>query len=350
LKANGSRMWNLLSTGLEPRTFGVGAPSLDVTNRLGRIWYLKATYYRLVTRGLYRIGVAQMIRTQFPYILPDTLLPPSMNIEFTNHCQLRCTYCTSPLKLRPQGLMSPSTFDALADQLRRFPVPRIRVVGNGEPTLHREFSAMVRTLRTRTRYLELKSNWQLITDDVLDAALLSVNALRVSVDSNSKEDYERLRPGGSFETLLNNLRRAIARRNELRTKAVIVVALMLRPSDRMREGRLLDFWQPYCDVVAKQYVLDMATGENDAYNASFPAQFPRCSLPFKELKVLWNGDVPLCKYSHIQTRDKVGLLIGNITSHSLEELWTHHIMRQYRDAHRWRNYKAMPICKGCIGT
>jgi sulfatase maturation enzyme AslB (radical SAM superfamily) len=118
----------------------------NVTNRFDRIRYLRNIYWKLVSKGLYKIGVTEMIRTQFPYYLPDTDIPPSLNVEFTNHCQLQCTYCTSPLKLRPTGFMSEDTFENLNDQIVVYNIKRIRVVGNGEPTVHPQFPRMIRQL------------------------------------------------------------------------------------------------------------------------------------------------------------------------------------------------------------
>ncbi|MBX3325840.1 MAG: radical SAM/SPASM domain-containing protein [Nitrospira sp.] len=325
---------------------------INVTDRISRIWYLKRPYFKLITSGLYRVGVKDLIRTQFPYIFPDTELPPSINLELTNRCQLRCTYCTSPLKLRPTGFMTDSTYWRVIAQIREYRIKRIRVVGNGEPTFHPNFRWMIKEIAESTDYVELKTSLQYVKDATIEAVVkANIDAIRISVDSNSKEEYETLRQGGNFETLLTNLKKLIRTRNSLRGKSLITITVMLKPSDQEKEYEMMAFWKPYCDLVSKQYVLDMKTGESDSFLATTSSEeWPRCSFPFKELKVFWDGNVPLCKYSHLQTRDDIGLPLGNINTDTIPTLWNGPIMKQYRNAHRNRNTAAMPICRGCFGT
>jgi len=177
------------------------ASVLDVTNRFERIRYLRNVYWKLISKGLYKIGIVEMVRTQFPYYLKDADVPPSLNVEFTNYCQLQCTYCTSPLKLRPRGFMSDDTFKNLNKQIKLHKIKRVRVVGNGEPTLHPEFPSMIRELSKSTRYTELKTNWQYVNDKSMKAILKSnIDVIRISVDSNRKELYESLRVGGTLKS------------------------------------------------------------------------------------------------------------------------------------------------------
>ena len=326
--------------------------SFRVTNRIGRIWYLRKIYFKLITDGMYRIGIGNIIRTQFPFLLKEADLPPSINLELTNNCQIKCTYCTSPLKLRARGFMKEETFDRVLDQLRYHKIRRVRLVGNGEPTFHPRFPEYVRRLKEGGMYVELKTSWQFVRDEVIDAVLESnVNVVRISLDSDQKDEYEKLRVGADFEDLVNNLSKLFEAKKIKNSKTLIMITVMIKPSDLEREKEILAFWQKYCDVVSKQYVIDMDTGENDVFHPDIEeAAFPRCSFPFKELKILWNGIVPLCKYSHIQTGDEIGLQLGNIVSADLHELWNHSIMRSYRQGHRKRSPELMPICKGCMGT
>lgn len=325
---------------------------INVTNRISRIWYLKRPYLKFVTSGLYQVGVKDLVRTQFPYIFSDAELPPSINIELTNRCQLRCTYCTSPLKLRPSGFMTDSTFRRVIAQLRQWRIRRVRVVGNGEPTFHPKFAWMIKEIAESSGYIELKTSLQYVRDNVIEAMVkANIDAIRISVDSNSKEEYEALRQGGNFQTLLENLKKLMQARKSLSGKSLIVITVMLKPSDIKNESEVMDFWRPYCDLVSKQYVLDMTTGESNSFLATTSNKdWPRCSFPFKELKIFWNGNVPLCKYSHLQTKDEVGLLLGNINTDSIDTLWNSPPMKQYRNAHRTRDTAEMPICRGCFGT
>jgi MoaA/NifB/PqqE/SkfB family radical SAM enzyme len=109
------------------------------------------------------------------------------------------------------------------------------------------------------------------------------------------------------------------------------------------------FWAPYADTVIPQYLLDIGGGDLDVFRhrSGELAAFPRCNMPSRAMGILWNGNVPLCGKSYLQTGLPEGLVVGNIHNASLKELWSHPIYVQYRDGHRRRDPTKMPICKGC---
>src|SRR5512140_1316803 len=64
------------------------------------------------------ISLLDIARTQFSLYLPVAPTPPVVSIEFTNFCNLRCTYCTSVLNLRPKGMMTDTVFFELCRQIK----------------------------------------------------------------------------------------------------------------------------------------------------------------------------------------------------------------------------------------
>jgi len=327
---------------------GADSREFDTTNHLARIWYRAHLYSKVLiaTRG--RAPVAALVRKQFPVLLPDADVPPALSIEFTNHCNLACTYCSSPLKLRPKGFMQPATFQRLLEQIGESNIGWLQIVGNGESTLHRSFPEWVRQLAAATKFVELTTNLQRMNEKILLSILEApVNVVHVSVDGSSKEEYERMRVGGKFERLLMNLMELKRLKKATRSPTLVDVRVLLLPSQRENEARILDFWRDYADVVSKQYVVnfDQAT---EGYTSNYRPN-ARCTLPFKILDVNWDGNVPLCAYSRMQTGIPQGLSLGNISEKTLVEMWHSPIIQQYRDGHRYRREELLPMCKGCSG-
>ncbi len=332
---------------------GYGRSALfDNFNRIARILYRRRAYAKMVLHAAgRRVPLLNFIRTQFPFLLPDAGVPPQITVEFTNLCNLKCVYCTNPLGLRPRGFMSVETFTRLVQSIKDCGVDRVRVIGNGEPTLHPEFARFVSELAKATRYVSVLTNGQWRSDEVVYAMLNApVDLIETSVDGMSEEDYEKSRIGGHFNTLLENLRQLQEARRELRGSCLINIRLMLRPSQRAVETQLTAYWRQYADAVMPQYVLKrLQLGyDEDVYTGLHLAaqSYPKCSLPFKDLGVNWNGDVPLCAGSAAQIGPP-GLILGTINDHSLRELWNTQIMRQYRAGHRDRQLEKIPMCKGC---
>jgi MoaA/NifB/PqqE/SkfB family radical SAM enzyme len=327
----------------------------DNTNQFSRISYRRNFYFRFVLSALLRIRMADMLRCHFPFLLPDLPRPAFVTVEFTNYCNLQCPYCTSPLALRPQGMMSEEVFAALVRQVEELKVSRVRIVGNGEATLHPRFAWMVTELAKVCGYLTLVTNGQrLDRTTIVEILRAPLRLIEVSVDSSRKDSYERVRLGASYEKLLNNLVLLKEVKRELNAPVLINIRVMIHPSERPGLTAILDHWRDFGDTVVPQFLHDEGlagrTNTDDLFRHSEPQHYPRCTLPLKALDVCWNGDVPLCDFADKQTGKPGGLLLGNVARNTLQELWNHGIIRQYRQGHRERDPDKMPICRGCVGA
>lgn len=332
------------------------SPHFSNDNRIARVLYRLNAYKRL-SLHMWQHGVPakEIVCTQFPLLKGHPQAPAVVSIEFTNFCNLRCVYCTSPLGLRPRGLMTRETFGRFLEGVKGLGVSRVRVVGNGEPTLHPEFSSFISALCRVVPYVSVLTNgqWKRSAEVIETHLGTQVSLIEVSVDGGDKETYERSRPGGSFDRLVENLAQLKAAKQSRGSQTLTNIRLMLRPSEREKEKELRAFWNGYADTVMPQYVMKrkFLDYREDVY---IPEQFrdqsyPRCSSPFKALEVNWNGDVPLCSLS-AQQLGPPGLILGNVRLDALETLWRQGVMQQYRKAHHDRDTSKMPVCKGCVGV
>jgi len=331
-----------------------GKPLFNNANRIARVLYRFAAYRKIVLQVLRKkVPLFDLVRSQFPFLLPDASAPPIVSIEFTNACNLRCVYCSSSLYLRPKGMMSTETFSKVVKSLKDLSVSRVRVVGNGEPTLHPKFPRFVSELARSVRFLSLVTNGQWRSEEIPYVMLKApVDLIEISVDAGDKERYETSRIGGKFDKLLHNFRLLQKARKELHPATLINIRLMLRPSQRTEEKQLTAYWRAYADTVMPQYIFkrkDVDYSEDIYLPIHQETQeYPKCTVPFKMLDINWNGDIPLCSESARQIGPP-GLILGNINECTLKEIWYSQIMRQYRNGHRNRKLYQIPICKGCIG-
>jgi pyruvate-formate lyase-activating enzyme len=166
---------------------------VDNTDRLARIVYRLGSYGRLSAHML-RHGVQpiDIIRTQFPLIRPNPTRPVLFTIELTNHCNLRCNYCTNRLGLRERGFMTEETFARVVDGIRRLGINRVRVVGGGEPTLHPTFGAFLRKAAQATHYLSVLSNgqWRHPLRTIREMLDAPVDLIEVSVEGTDGDRYK----------------------------------------------------------------------------------------------------------------------------------------------------------------
>ena len=327
-------------------------PLFDNTNRLARFVYRFRGYHKLLRHARkYRVPYGDLARIQFPYLLPVARKPPSLTIEFTSHCNLKCPYCSSPNAKRERGYMSDETFASMVRNLRETRVSRVRVHGNGEPTIHKNFIPFVRELSKTVRFLSVLSNGQWTNKDLAyEIVAAGVPMIEVTVEAGGKEAYESSRVGGSWERLLENLEALQKAKQQLKANSVVNVRLMIRPSQRAQLSELMRFWQPHVDTILPQHVLKRVELEYED-NVYLPVQqkrdlLPKCKLPFVSLEIRWNGDIPLCGFSEFQTGPP-GVLLGNINSESLLDAWNGDVIRQRREGLKARDVTRAPECEGC---
>src|SRR5262249_41598364 len=129
-----------------------GVPVFDNTRRFARVVARLSYYSKIGMSAWGRIPLTTMLRSHFTWALAAPSRPAYATVELTNHCNLKCAYCTSPLALRPRGFMSDDTLEILIAQIREYDIPRVRVLGDGEPTLHPRFDTMIGRLAPCCRY------------------------------------------------------------------------------------------------------------------------------------------------------------------------------------------------------
>jgi hypothetical protein len=164
-------------------------------NRGARLLFRFNTYRRLSWQ-MWRRGVPahEIVRTQFPLLYADSSAPVYITVEFTNYCNLRCVYCINQLGLRPRGFMQREVFDNFLEDVRQLGVRWVRVLGNGEATLHPEFSFFIRQIARTVPYVSLLTNGQWKDPRKIVDAMLEVN-VKGSRDPFETSSDDRPRSG-----------------------------------------------------------------------------------------------------------------------------------------------------------
>ena len=321
-------------------------------NRFARALLLKNLYKAQVILLLKKgMSISNILRYQIPLFMPVASLPPGVHIEFTNICNLACTYCNTTMNLRKKGFLNEDTFEKIEEEIRINAIKRVYVVGNGESTIHPAFCNYIERLGKVTNILSLTSNLQKIERKVAESIVKSVDLLNVSLDGADSESYERNRIGGDFNRLLDNFRLIHEVRKENNSKMIINARVMVHPSDDNKIEHIRSFWNQFADIVSIQFVVDISGKGGDVYSIQTSVEeYPKCALPFKQLNILWNGDVPMCTYYYLQADNPDDFILGNINKSGLKQLWTSPLIQHYRKAHKNRDIKNMPLCAGCGGT
>ena len=274
--------------------------------------------------------------------------PPYIIIEPTNVCNLQCPFCPRDLteKSRGLGFMEMDVYKKIVDEAAENNVFGISLYMLGESMLHNKIIDMINYAKEAGIPTVNLSTAATTTnlDKLLETEL---DVLILSIDGSSKELYERMRVGATFEKTTKIATEFLEKKKKLGKEKPSTRVQIIRTKETEQE--IIDFkdkWLPLADSV---YVhnLDgmvpwlgnvmMSNEEVEKKNAN---RLP-CNQLWKIINIFWNGQVSSCCH------DALGdMVLGNIKDSTLKELWASKKANEFRAKHL-KNELDGTICKTC---
>jgi len=221
----------------------------------------------------------------------------------------------------------------------------IWLAGLGEPMMNRHFLSMVKECRNLGISTGASTNGTFLTDvwqeRLLDASL---DLLIVSFDGATRETYEKIRVGASFEKVRGNVRRLAARKVRRGTKRPWLVLQMIELRQTKDEApHFRREWSiPGVDAVRikkdeLQFDDALAFAGQRKRQSRRPCPFLWRGTPL----IQWDGTMLPCCYG---TADKA---FGNLKESSVACLWNSQRVEAVRSAHINGNGLSEPFCRNC---
>jgi MoaA/NifB/PqqE/SkfB family radical SAM enzyme len=126
--------------------------------------------------------------------------PRILEITLTNKCNLNCVMCSN-IKMRDWDIS-----DRLKDEIISL-MPYLEQINwlGGEVFLYKDFEKLFDTAAQNYVKQIISTNALLITEKIIKKLMHYDVELSVSIDGATKEVYEKIRAGGSFDKLLSSL-------------------------------------------------------------------------------------------------------------------------------------------------
>jgi len=133
--------------------------------------------------------------------------------------------------------MSFESFKKIIDDIPT--LREIKLQGIGEPFLNPEIFRMIDYAKRIGLKVNIYTNASLFGDDELLQRLLDshIDLLRISLDAGTKESYERIRKGGNFDDVIDNI---IKITNNNRTIGCVELWTLLMASNYMELPHIID--------------------------------------------------------------------------------------------------------------
>lgn len=149
-------------------------------------------------------------------------MPVKLQIETTDLCNARCIMCSHSYN---KGTGINILESGILERLKSI-LPFVKVVilhGNGEPFLDKDITTYLERMRGYGISFISNTNLTIVTEQLIEYFNDSFSELTVSCDGHTKELYESIRKGLSFETFVENVNRVRRQCPDLTMKMSVVV-------------------------------------------------------------------------------------------------------------------------------
>lgn len=270
--------------------------------------------------------------------------PIYLLIEPTSVCNIRCVMCyqidPSFTKDTIQGFMNFDLFKSVIDQAKEGGTQAITLASRGEPTLHPKLIGMLEYLKRKFLDLKINTNAIRLTKELCQAIIESeVNEVVFSVDASTKETYEKIRVGGKFDQVVNNIElfNKVRSRYPKNRTVTRISGVKVLPSEQ-NEQAMVEFWSKLVD----QVTIKDAVARWDTYNNKPTHLTDPCYFLWERMYVWFDGTVNPCDVDYNSK-----LKVGNVALDSIKNIWNGEKYTKLREFHKLGRRNELMPCDRC---
>ncbi|MBI3075898.1 MAG: radical SAM protein, partial [Deltaproteobacteria bacterium] len=264
------------------------------------IWNLLFT----ATRHRARFWRAVKLLDSESYCAPATPHRPPFPgyavVEINNTCNINCLMCDTASARRQKGVIDIGLLERVLAELKQRGIRSVDVHTIGDPLANPKLPAVLAVFRKLRMTPGLSTNGLLIKKHLKTLIEYRdvTSLIRLSIDGATKPTYERIRAGGKWEDLMENLTIAS---NELVPRGFTLTSNMVVSEDNVSEaGLFVEVFRPFVMPSNMQFSFVNSLAPDTSYfhrvnlfpNHTVPNR--PCSLPFSSFWVHLDGRVSSC--------------------------------------------------------
>ena len=300
-------------------------------------------------------AAAEVVHTQAAYGLrPEAAeFPMMLVLSFAYPCNALCPHCpytNSGIRkeYRDAPYMPASTFKKIANECGPYGA-FLRISGGGEPMLHPMATELLDYAKKVGCKIGLITNGSKFDEENSRALIeAGVDMIEFSVDACDEKTYSAVRRGLDWNTLVENVRRILRWRSELRSTSKIIASCVNQKG--LDIEAVENFWvsEIGVDYLIKRKFLTwgVSTTLEGSQSADPTAyldvdQVP-CPFIFERINIDTRGNVMVCG-NDISANTRM----GNVNDENMKDIWHGPGFRFYREKHLANRGKEIPLCSGC---
>ena len=269
----------------------------------------------------------------------------TMSIETANVCNSKCRMCPYPRMTRPKQVMSQALFEKIVDDCLSHNIQNFNLNFYNEPFLDPEIFNRIKYLKNKGLKVKLFSNGSVLSPDKYDRLFESgLDVINFSFDALTKEVYEKIRRGLSFEITKENIMKLAAEKKKRDLAYPIINLVFVRQEANNHEAlEFKRYWEASGMINKVILSQDDYRGEEDGVLKKNQRICYPCRKLWQEIIAVSNGKVPFCCIDF-----DASIILGDFNTQTLSEIWNSAKFKMLREAHIDFEAEKISLCKGCL--
>ena len=283
------------------------------------------------------------------------IFPRQLVIEVTSLCNGRCIHCEYSKLDRPHAHMAMDLYKKIIDECHKFKkyCQSLSLYWMGEPLLDPTFFEKVKYATEKNSFaVSINSNGSLLTPENCQKLIDSkLDQIIFGVDGATKESYEAVRVGLSYQNVVEGIKRLAALKRKLNIKhPQIKVRMTLTPFNSHEIDLFQKTWAGIADRV---FARDMHAWGGDTIDEKMRqysyrhvkadrSQSVPCLYLWRTMVVSQDGRVALCCVDARLQQE-----IGDLHKESIDGVWHGEKLNKIRKMHLAGKMDEIHPCRGC---
>jgi radical SAM protein with 4Fe4S-binding SPASM domain len=276
--------------------------------------------------------------------------PKVILIDTISYCNLRCSMCIHKNMKRKKGIMPWPLFKKIIDETARVDKnARVWMVFFGEALLLKKKQPSIFDMISYTKEkgltdVVLNSNANLLDQETAEGLIKSgLDAIYIGIDAITPETYGKLRVGGNYEKVVENVIHLIRLKKAMNSaKPEVFVQFVEMETNEKEKEAFINFWKKQGAVVKIRPKVSWA-GQIEAPNLILDNKnrWP-CHWAMQTMSITDTGEVVTCAVDL-----DASFVAGDVNQNSLEEIWNG-TLKDLRRLHLSKTFESLPDnCRDC---
>jgi radical SAM protein with 4Fe4S-binding SPASM domain len=278
--------------------------------------------------------------------------PIQLDFELNASCNLKCPMC--PISAEsPKGKGKNTWFDfeffkEIIDYSVKKGTKAIKLNYINEPLIRNDLIKFIEYAKLKGILdIYFSTNGILLKRELSKKLIKSgLTRIQISIDAFTQSIYDKVRPGGNLNTIIENVKTFLLLRKELNSQTPLVRVNFVKTEFNEHElDEFINFWKEPVDMIGiQEFIKPTKVTSSIKSKKTIKKKNFKCSFPFKQLVINNEKQVlPCCTF----WGEELALQKIN-KAEDLLEAWNSEKMNNLRNMHLQGKYQEVPQCKNCV--